>query len=284
MVLPFWLFDIGLRVFYNCGNIIKCVTEYLKMSVDYKALCEELFGTSDVDELKALSEQLNATNARGAGRKYAHSKSEMLMMSSLRKNGIPVNDVAEQFGTTRQTVARLVKMIHSEKGETMMHKNTDVAKYFLSLDKDHELFTNEVVKRNGRTFYEGNARLNKYLHLAQNIYIAKTGRPLMDTRFYAYDNGAVDPEIMEQYVPLLKDENHVVYVTKSEEAFLKRFYIAFQNASLEELIEIDHEDPAWIEKKDNYRKADQVMDTMRYAEDYKTRYADMVKVLDRIAV
>lgn len=254
------------------------------MAVNYKALCEELFGTSDVEELRALSSKLNQSNDRGAGRKMKQSKSEILMMAQLREEGVPVNDVAKQFGTTRQTVARLVKMIHSEKGEKMMHKNTDIAKFFLNLDQDHELFTTELVDRNDRTFYEGNARLNKYLHLAQNIFIAKTGRPLMDTKFYAYDNGAVDPEIMEQYVPLLKDENHVVYVTKEEEKFLRRFFIAFQNASLEELIAIDHEDPAWLEKKDNYRKADQVMNTIGYAEEYKVRYADMVKVLDKISL
>ena len=66
--------------------------------------------------------------------------------------------------------------------------------------------------------------------------------------------------------------------------FLKCFFKAFENAPLEELIEIDHEDPAWVEKKDYYRKDDQVMDPMNYAEDYKVRYADIVKVLDRIAV
>lgn len=142
-------------------------------------------------------------------------------MAQLREKGIPVNDVATQFGTTRQTVSRLVKMIRSEKGMNMMHKNTDIARYFLSLDKDHTLFTKDLIDRNDRTFYEGNARLNKYMHLAQNIYIAKTGRPLIDTKFYAYDNGAVDPEIMEQYVPLLNKADKQVCVTKEEERFFK---------------------------------------------------------------
>ena len=254
------------------------------MSIDYKALCAELFGTTDVDELRVLAKKLEAKNDRGAGRKMKFSKSEILMMEQMRKQGIPFRDIEREFNTSRQTISRMLKLIQSEKRDEMMHKNTDIAKFFLSLDKDHTLFTKDLVDRIERTFYEGNARLNKYMHLAQNIYIAKTGHPLIDTKFYAYDNGAVDPEIMEQYVPLLNVKEKQVCVTKDEERFLKSFYKAFEFAPLEELIEIDHEDPAWIEKKDQYRKADQVMDSMSYAEDYKVRYADIVKVLDRIAV
>ena len=254
------------------------------MSIDYKALCAELFGTTDVDELRVLAKKLEAKNDRGAGRKMKFSKSEILMMEQMRKQGIPFRDIEREFNTSRQTISRMLKLIQSEKRDEMMHKNTDIAKFFLSLDKDHTIFTKDLVDRNDRTFYEGNARLNKYMHLAQNIYIAKTGHPLIDTKFYAYDNGAVDPEIMEQYVPLLNVKEKQVCVTKDDERFLKSFYKAFEFAPLEELIEIDHEDPAWIEKKDQYRKADQVMDSMSYAEDYKVRYADIVKVLDRIAV
>ena len=50
-----------------------------------------------------------------------------------------------------------------------MLKAIDVAKYFLNKD-DGTLFNNKLVERSGRRFYEGNARLNKYLHIAQNQY------------------------------------------------------------------------------------------------------------------
>ena len=244
------------------------------MAIDYKALCEELFGTTDVEELRVIAKKLESKNDRGAGRKMRFSKSEILKMEQMREQGIPFKEIEREFNTSRQTISRMLKLIQSEKRKELMHRNMDIAKYFLSLDQDHSLFTND----------EGKARLNKYMHLAQNIYIAKTGHPLIDTKFYAYDNGAVDPEIMEQYVPLLNKKDKQVCVTMEEERFLKSFYKAFENAPLEELIEIDHEDPAWIEKKDEYRKADQAMDSMRYAEDYKVRYADMVKVLDQITV
>ena len=38
-------------------------------NVDYKAVCQELFGTTDVDELKRLAAQINQKNPRQAGRK-----------------------------------------------------------------------------------------------------------------------------------------------------------------------------------------------------------------------
>ena len=49
----------------------------------------------------------------------------------------------------------------------------DVAQYFISKDEDRLLFNTKDVELNGRKFYEGNARLNKYLFLAQVVYLAK---------------------------------------------------------------------------------------------------------------
>ena len=90
-----------------------------------------------------------------------------------------------------------------------MVRGLDAAKYLLSKDTNGELFNKRLTSKNGRNFYEGNARLNKYLHLAQNIYIAKTGEQLLDSIFYAYDNGAVIPEVQENYVVLLNQKNTI---------------------------------------------------------------------------
>ena len=68
-------------------------------------------------------------------------------------------------------------------------KAKEIAEWFLLQDKDGKIFNKNLINRNGRFFYEGNARLNKYLHLAQNIYIAKTGNALFEDCLYAYDNG-----------------------------------------------------------------------------------------------
>ena len=54
-----------------------------------------------------------------------------------------------------------------------------VAKYFLSKDPDRILFNNNIVIKNNRKFYEGNARLNKYLFLSQVVYLARFEKKLI---------------------------------------------------------------------------------------------------------
>lgn len=165
-----------------------------------------------------------------------------------------------------------------------MIRGIDAALYILSLDKKHELFNKNLRTQNGRRFYEGNARLNKYMHLAQNIYIAKYGEPLMDSVFYAYDNGAVDPKIQENYSVLLERKDKNVVMEDNEKKFLDAIYKAFRNATLDELIELSHEDSEWIDKHSYYQKDDQKMDSMARKEEYAKQYADMVKVLERMGV
>lgn len=165
-----------------------------------------------------------------------------------------------------------------------MIRGIDAALYILSLDKKHELFNKNLRTQNGRRFYEGNARLNKYMHLAQNIYIAKYGEPLMDSVFYAYDNGTVDPKIQENYSVLLERKDKNVVMEDNEKKFLDAIYKAFRNATLDELIELSHEDSEWIDKHNYYQKNDQKMDSMARKEEYAKQYADMVKVLERMGV
>lgn len=165
-----------------------------------------------------------------------------------------------------------------------MMKGIDVARYFLSLDKHSEIFNKNLRTQNGRTFYEGNARLNKYMHLAQNIYIAKYGIPLMDSVFYAYDNGAVDPVVQENYSVILERRNQTITLPEKEQRFLDSIFKAFRNAPLDELIELSHEDSEWMDKHGYYRKEDQKMDSMAHKEEYKRQYADMIKVLERMGL
>lgn len=163
-----------------------------------------------------------------------------------------------------------------------MIRGIDAALYILSLDKNHKLFNKTLRVQNGRRFYEGNARLNKYMHLAQNIYIAKYGKPLMDSVFYAYDNGAVDPKVQENYSVLLERRDQNIVLAENEKRFLESIYKAFQNATLDELIELSHEDSEWIDKHNFYQKEDQRMDSMAHKEEYAEQYADMIKVLERM--
>lgn len=162
-----------------------------------------------------------------------------------------------------------------------MLQDVNVAKYFLAKDVGRKLFNKNLVHRCGRDFYEGNARLNKYLHLAQNIYIAKTGNKLFSEDLYAYDNGAVSPSVQGNY-SLLLSRTDVPEISSEISAFLDKIYAIFQNASLDELIELSHEDSEWIGKHGYYGKAEQRMNSLAHAAEYATQYKDIIKVMDRL--
>lgn len=149
----------------------------------------------------------------------------------------------------------------------------DAARYIISLDTDLQYFNKRLVSLNNREFYEGNARLNKILHLAQNIYIGRCQKKLIDADFYAYDNGGVILEVQENYAMLLGTRDRASFSVPSEEGdFLRKVYIMLKDAPIEELISIDHEDPAWCDKHVFRYMKDQKMDSMKYVDDYIDRY------------
>ena len=167
------------------------------------------------------------------------------------------------------------------------YNEKDIASYFFSLDPERKIFNQNLISRNNVNFYEGNARLNKYMHLAQNIYLAMTGKLLIDTSFYAYANGAVIPAIQRDYkiLSVAASKENDTELPLEIQTFLKKFFKAFESADIDEIIEIDHEDEAWIEKSyvtNSYEK--QKMDTMKHKDEYKKQYADMIKVLERMEV
>ena len=165
-----------------------------------------------------------------------------------------------------------------------MIRDMDVAKYFISKDTGKVLFNKELMTKNGRSFYQGNTRLNKLLHLAQNIYYAKTGRQLMDTSFYAYDNGAVIPEIQEHYAALLNGAPYNISFDAKTTDYLDRFYKAFQGADIDELIELSHEDNEWIDKHMYYGKENQKMDGSARLDEYRQQYSDIIRIMDRMTI
>ena len=128
-----------------------------------------------------------------------------------------------------------------------------------------------------------NARLNKILHLAQNMYIGKTAEKLIDADFYAYDNGGVLPEVQENYAFLLGTETRFgCCIDHVAATFLYKVFLMLRDAPIKKLIEIDHEDPAWLEKHTFFYKPDQIMDSMKYVEDYRDRYEAANFFLDRM--
>ncbi|MBQ9661881.1 MAG: helix-turn-helix domain-containing protein [Oscillospiraceae bacterium] len=76
------------------------------MSTDYRALCLELFGTDDVEKLQEIARKVNERNPRKAGRKRRFSDSDIHEMERLRDAGMPLEKIAENYGTSRQMVSR----------------------------------------------------------------------------------------------------------------------------------------------------------------------------------
>ena len=156
--------------------------------------------------------------------------------------------------------------------------NADViAKYYLSKDPERILFNNNVVTKNNRKFYEGNAHLNKYLFLSQVVYLAKNGKKLILDDFIAYENGPIVKSIMNEYA-IITSRREKVEIPSDIKKFLDKIYDALKDASYEELIEITHEDPEWIRLSNNTYNAP-VMQLENNLEEYKERYKGLIAAL-----
>jgi len=168
-------------------------------------------------------------------------------------------------------------------GGRFMINEKDAAQYILSLDTEGKYFNHDTITLNGRSFYIGNARLNKILHLAQNAYIGKTGKLLFPSPFYAYDNGGVVLTVQESYIMLLAlKDRWISNIAENIKIYLRKMFTILKDVPIEELIEIDHEDPAWEEKHHHYYKEDQVMEPLKYVKDYEERYQDINYYMDNL--
>jgi uncharacterized phage-associated protein len=170
----------------------------------------------------------------------------------------------------------------------------DVAKYFFKKDKNRELFNGQcLVKKNGRSFYEGNARINKYLHITQNVWIAMTGEKLIDVDFYAYDNGAVVLDVLDKYLVHLNNISSADFSDFTEEikSYLDKIYLSLENAYIDELIDLSHEDAEW-DRVFNFKnergryatKEEQKMDSLRLQSEYKQQYKNFIWALERLNI
>ncbi|MCR5846597.1 MAG: SocA family protein [Lachnospiraceae bacterium] len=161
----------------------------------------------------------------------------------------------------------------------------EIAIYLMQLDENGMFSDTTLLESNGRMFYVGRARLNKYLHLAQNIYYAKTSKLLFQEPLYAYDNGGVVEVVRENFELLLKiKDNKEVNLSDSVKEFLIKLFLVLKNADINKLIELSHEDPEWIAKHAFYRKQDQIMDTVGRLNDYKEQYADIIRIMDGMTI
>lgn len=86
--------------------------------VDYKELCLELFGTTDINELKGIAAQINQKNPRRAGRKKKFTDEDVAHMQEMRVCGVTIQKIADEYGTSRQIVSRYLNQV-PEAGYTM---------------------------------------------------------------------------------------------------------------------------------------------------------------------
>lgn len=157
----------------------------------------------------------------------------------------------------------------------------EVAVFLMQLDKEGMFNSKNLVEANGRTFYEGRAGLNKYLHLAQNIYYAKTSKLLFEEPLYAYDNGGVVEDVRESFDMLIKTKDkRSISLNDETKLFLKKIFIVLENADIYKLMDLSYEDPEWIAKHGFYNKQEQIMDTAARLDEYKEQYADIIRLMD----
>lgn len=140
-----------------------------------------------------------------------------------------------------------------------------VAKYFISID-------------DGTFNNNSSTRLNIYLHMAQNLYIAKTGEKLFKERLYAADNGAENPCVRQSYHKWKSNKQQNFNIPSETKIFLNNVYNILKNADMKDLIQISKEDREWQEKHCSHGK----MDSLRHASEYKTQYADAVKYMEKM--
>lgn len=79
------------------------------MDVNYKELCNDLFGTTDVEKLKKIAETVNKKNNRNAGRKKVFTEKQIKKMKQMQAMNISQQKIAEYFGTSRQTVSKYLR-------------------------------------------------------------------------------------------------------------------------------------------------------------------------------
>lgn len=155
----------------------------------------------------------------------------------------------------------------------------DVAKYFLLKDEDKKLFNKNLIECNGRSCYEGNIRLNKYLYFAQTVYLAKYGRLLFDDPIQAYENGPIVKDVMTKYAVMQANRTNDAKLDKDITSFLDKIYEALKNATYQELVDITHEDTAWKELSDKTYNAP-VIDIMKYQKKYEKQYRGLIKIME----
>ena len=162
----------------------------------------------------------------------------------------------------------------------IMEKVENIAKYILFLDTNRDIFVNNLVNLNGRNSYEGNIRLNKYLHIMQMVYFAINDQKLFPEDMYAFDNGVVVDYVMSNYRYLSSNRDNYSFSDNQIKAFVEKISNILKYAPLDELINISHQDEEWKKKHNHFNKSDQLIDIVSQKDNYKKMCSDFIELLD----
>lgn len=160
-----------------------------------------------------------------------------------------------------------------------MEEAENIAKYLLSLDELHEVFTNEVITLKGINCYAGNVRLNKYLHIMQMVYYSINDTLLFSDNMYAYKNGVVVITVMNRYHYLWRHKYTYEINSYRNKIFIRAMYEILKNISLDELIKISEKDPEWKIKHIAERRIEQLMVINKDRECYQNICARFINKL-----
>lgn len=153
-------------------------------------------------------------------------------------------------------------------------KAIDAARYLVSLDKDGSVFNFRKLNHLVGRPTEGSVRLNKMLHMAQNIHLAKYNSRLFDDEFFAFENGPVIEEVRKNFGWIVNNKNrfNTFSICFENRHYLDQIFEIFKYAPIDEFIDISHEDLAWVEAfKD--KRTNNIMDSLKYRDRYKEQYA-----------
>lgn len=154
----------------------------------------------------------------------------------------------------------------------------DIANYFINLDTEMTVFDRALVEIDDMVYYAGNLRINKYLHMAQNIFVSLTGGRLFEDDMVARETGAISLAVQDRYV-LLLHEKAVPELAPEICSFLNWLYQLLRDVSLDDLIELSRQDPEWVAKIRVKSKKKRQMDPMAHADEYKWQYFRILQTL-----
>ena len=154
----------------------------------------------------------------------------------------------------------------------MLHAET-IAKHIIERDKNgcSYLFPSSGPRGNWRDFDKGNVRLNQYLHILQNLWIAKTGEKLFAENMMAEKYGGVVPEVWERYLAFAASEE----MSPDVAAWIDRMCDIMDYAEVYELTDYTLDDPEWVEKVGSENRK---MDSLARAAEYRQLYENTLAV------